>query len=92
MDDYINGCYTKYGTRDLNIMEIKHKENIDNVFSYAIGYIPNDEDKISIDILENGKVICWEHNITTSVDIEEISDFSPFTQIVLNRLKEMRLI
>lgn len=95
MKEYINGCYTMYGTRALNIFEIFHKEKINDVYSYALGYIDSEEDGISIDIYEGNEVICWEHTIRTNYDIKDlknIKDFSVFTQLATNRLREMRLI
>lgn len=93
MKDYINGCYTKYGSRSLNCMEIRHKEELGNGLSFAVGYIPTEKDGISIDLMKDNKVIAWEHGIKVyNVDFETMTDFSQLKMLAISRLKEMKLI
>lgn len=63
---YINGCYTRYGTRPLTLMEIKASKILSNGMYAVAGEIP--EDGISVDVYENGrmsKLIFMEHGITS---------------------------
>ena len=63
---YINGCYTRYGTRPLILMEIKTSKTLSNGMYAVAGKIP--EDGISVDVYENGrmdKLIFMEHGITS---------------------------
>lgn len=94
MEDYINGCYTKYGTRSLNIFEIKRKIDLGNGYACAIGYIENEKDGLSIDLLKDNKVFAWEHNIHTNMDPKNLSEdsFEMLIQLAQNRLREMRLL
>ena len=90
MKDYINGCYTKYGTRSLYPLEIKHRESLGHGFEYAVGYIPNKEDGISIDIFKDGEILCWEHGIQAiNTDFKKMKDYTMLREIALNRLREM---
>lgn len=95
MEDYINGCYTKYGTRSMNIFEVFHKEILGNGFYYNIGYIDTKEDGISMDIYKDGKLISWQHGIRckhTAETLKTATDFSIFTDLAISCLAEMKLL
>lgn len=95
MQDYINGCYTKYGTRSMYTSEIVHKEKINSTYSFAVGYIDTEKDGISIDIFKDGEILCWEHGIIsifTAKKLKTMKDFSIFRGLAVSRLREMKLI
>ncbi len=89
MKDYINGYFVKRGSRPIHNDEIKHFEDLGEGYSYRLGFIP--EDGVSIDILQNGKMIAWEHNLAIiNTRLQNITDFRIFTSIAekaVNKLK-----
>lgn len=95
MQEYINGCYTKYGTRPLNISEIKQKGQLCNGMWFVGGIIPTKEDGISIDVYKDKdmkELLFMEHGIITNIDINSSEGLWIFKTMAENRLKEMRLI
>lgn len=50
MDDYINGCYTRYGSRPMNKDEVQYTRKLKNGMWACYGYIDNIADGISIDV------------------------------------------
>lgn len=67
MIDYINGCYTKHGTRPMNILEIKHKAQLSNGMWCVTGFIP--EDGLSIDVYKDKELkelVFMEHGCFSS--------------------------
>lgn len=95
MKDYINGCYTKHGTRSMNTIESMHYYEFENGLSCKIGYIQTKEDGISIDLMKDGKVIAWEHGIQGNISIEDLKDKSLadlLVQLAINRFQEMNLM
>lgn len=95
MKDYINGCYTKYGTRSMNIMEIMHRYEFENGLGCRIGYIPTKEDGVSIDLMKNGEIIAWEHGMKGNISVENLKNKSAadfLVQLAINRFKEMNLM
>ena len=90
MKDYINGCYTKYGTRPLNIMEIVHKVQLSNGMWALIGNIP--EDGISADVYKDEgtkEMVFMEHGIIASDNWKK--NPSMIIGLVENRCKEMQI-
>ncbi len=92
MQEYVNGCYTKCGLRQINCMEIRHQEDLGQGFSFRCGVLPK-PDNVSVDILKDGEVVAWEHGITlfnTSFKkMEEENDFSGLRSIAVARIREM---
>ena len=90
MKDYINGQFTKRGSRPLKTNEIIHAEDLGDGYSYRLGFIPFDG--VSIDLLKDGRVIAWEHNLAIiNTELKYVTDFRVFSSIARNRLKEMKL-
>lgn len=80
MEEYINGCYTKYGTRPLAASEIKYKTRLPNGMWCVIGYIPDPEDGISADVYRDKALkdlVFMEHGYTSSAP----SDMSKWKEI-----------
>lgn len=48
MQDYINGCYTREGTRPIAKSEIKGTGKLYNGMTFIAGYVP--EDGVSVDV------------------------------------------
>lgn len=89
--EYINGCYTRYGFRPLTEMEIKAETELSNGMYAVSGIVP--EDGISIDVYADATkkdLIFMEHGITTTFDIED-EDFYFVFLLAEERLKEMNL-
>lgn len=89
--EYINGCYTRYGTRPLTAMEIKAETELSNGMYAVSGVVP--EDGISIDVYADATkkdLIFMEHGITVTFDIED-EDFYFVFLLAEERLKEMNL-
>lgn len=83
---YIHGCYTRYGTRPLNVMEIKAITTLSNGMCAVAGFIP--EDGISIDVYKDSTrnvLVFMEHGIISNVD----DDYDFFFLLAENRCKEM---
>ena len=90
--EYINGCYTRYGTRPLTAMEIKTETRLYNGMYAVLGIVP--EDGISIDVyLDATKkdLIFMEHGLETNVDLTDEDNVSLLFLLVEERLKEMKL-
>lgn len=67
--EYIHGCYTRYGTRPLNAMEIKAATTLSNGMYAVAGIVP--EDGISIDVYKDSTrntLVFMEHGIISNVD------------------------
>jgi len=89
--EYINGFYTRYGTRPLTAMEIKAETELSNGMYAVSGVVP--EDGISIDVYADATkkdLIFMEHGITVTFDIED-EDFYFAFLLAEERLKEMNL-
>ena len=89
--EYINGCYTRYGSRPLTEMEIKAETELSNGMYAVSGIVP--EDGISIDVYADATkkdLIFMEHGITATFDIED-EDFYFVFLLAEERLKEMNL-
>lgn len=96
MQEYINGCYTKYGSRALKKEEIVAKGKLPNNLWMVFGFINTKEDGFSIDVYKDEKLtecIFWEHGIITSVDINNINDadLNMLATLAMNRCLEMGL-
>lgn len=90
--EYINGCYTRYGTRPLTAMEIKAETKLSNGMQAVLGIVP--EDGISIDVYADATkkdLIFMEHGIETNVDLADEDDCSFVFQLAEGFLKEMNL-
>ena len=95
MEDYINGCYTKYGTRPLKKEEICYTSVLSNGMWCVIGVIPIKEDGLSIDVYKDAdlkELLFMEHGIRTNIKPKTKSDFEFIKNLAENRLKEMALI
>ena len=89
--EYINGCYTRYGTRPLTAMEIKAETELSNGMYAVSGVVP--EDGISIDVYADATkkdLIFMEHGITVTFDIED-EDFYFVFLLAEECLKAMNL-
>lgn len=94
MEDYINGCYTKYGTRPLNKLEIKHKGQLSNGMWFVYGFIPTEEDGLSIDVYKDKELkelVFMEHGIISTVDNLNEADSEIFEYLAESRIAEMKL-
>lgn len=91
--EYINGCYTRYGTRPLTAMEIKAETELSNGMYAVSGVVP--EDGVSIDVYADATkkdLIFMEHGIETNINFEdEDEDFYFVFLLAESRLKEMNL-
>ena len=90
MEEYINGCYTKYGTRPLNKLEIKYQCELPNGMYAVGGIVPNDG--VSVDVYKDKELtdlLFMEHGIHTNADV----NWPWITQsMAMMRLSEMGLI
>lgn len=94
MQEYINGCYTKYGSRPLDKNEIKFKTKLSNGLWMVAGFIDTDEDGLSIDVYKDENLtecLFWEHGIKTFPPSKKIFDPPSLTLMAIERCKEMRL-
>lgn len=86
--EYINGCYTRYGTRPLNIMEIKASTTLSNGMFAVCGVVP--EDGISVDVYKDNtrkELIFMEHGITANTT----DSYDLFFELAESRCAEMRI-
>lgn len=96
MKDYINGCYTKNGSRPLHLLEIKYKVQLSNGMWCVIGEIP--EDGISADVYSDKELkdlIFMEHGYKVfngSGTLSKKYDFERIVELVEIRLEEMGLL
>jgi hypothetical protein len=84
--EYLNGCYTRYGTRPLNVMEIKATTTLSNGMYAVAGFIP--EDGISIDVYKDSTrnvLMFMEHGIMSNVD----DDYDFLFLLAEDRCKEL---
>ncbi len=99
MEEYINGCYTKYGTRPLSESEIKYKGRMLNGMWCVIGYIDDPKDGISIDVYRDEKLtdlVFIEHgyrvgNMPKDMGQWSTSDFEFLKMNAELRCQEMRI-
>ena len=96
METYINGCYTKYGSRPLSPLEIKRKVQLPNGMWCVMGKIP--EDGISVDVYRDKDLhdlVFMEHGYATNApeNIDEWTDdnFTLLAQCAESRCREMRI-
>ena len=97
--DYINGCYTKYGTRPMNTFERKIRLDLPSGMVCFIGYIDSDKDGLSADVYRDKKLselLFMEHGYSISLDIpqnpkewEDVAEM--LSPLIYDRLHEMRL-
>ena len=97
MKYYINGCYTKNGSRPMKIMEIKKKMYPPNGMYCVIGFINSKEDGISIDVYSDdslSELVFMEHRIISNLNVnDDLSDdeWKVFSSLAIRRCKEMGL-
>ena len=92
MKDYINGCYTKYGTSPLEDKEIKGDFKLPNNMYCVVG--KHHKDGISADIYKNNskeELIFMEHGYITNTDISTKSGIDIIKHMVILRCQEMKL-
>ena len=97
LQEYINGCYTKYGTSPMTYEEGKIDLLLPNGMIAVFGVHP--EDGISCDVYtKEGKLLFLEHGIITNVvDKNSSTDVwvksrDMLLNIAINRLIEMKLM
>lgn len=91
MKDYINGCYTKNGTKPLNILEMKFVGQIGKYYYMAGKNI----DGLGVDVYTDPNrhnLLFMEHGIVTNVNLDNELTKEIFEDIAINRLLEMELI
>lgn len=91
--EYINGCYTKYGTRLITAPEAIHTGMLPNGYFFVAGEIP--EDGISVDVYKDkpfGEPLFMEHGFEIfNVDLKSPSGKEMIMQGALIRCEEMKL-
>ncbi|MGN0242402.1 MAG: hypothetical protein ACI4CS_11990 [Candidatus Weimeria sp.] len=97
MKDYINGCYTRYGTRALKQEEIITSAALPNGMFAAIGVIPGEKDGISVDVYydkDRKNLVFMEHGITAyNMDIHDVTVAKALMiEFACSRCKEMGLL
>lgn len=91
MKDYINGCYTKYGTKPLNAFEIKFTGQIGKYY-YVAG---ENVDGLGVDVYADPNrrnLLFMEHSIIMFGNLDDKTMKAHFEKAVINRLLEMELI
>ncbi len=89
MEEYINGCYTKYGTRPMESNEIKAKARLSNGLWAAVGFIDLPDDRWSIDVYRDEAMtdlVFMDHGCTVFGD-----ELSMLFGLAESRCKEMKL-
>lgn len=84
--DYINGCYTRYGTESLKKKEIRKSATLKNGMYAVLGI--SKKDGVSADVYEDKsmkKLIFMEHGYTVSKPIP----WDMVLMLVENRCREM---
>lgn len=86
--EYINGCYTRYGTRPLNVMEIKASTTLKNGMFAVCGIVP--EDGLSVDVYRDNtkkELIFMEHGFVTN----NPDNYELLFMMTESRCKEMKI-
>lgn len=94
MQEYINGCYTKYGSRPLEKNEISFKTKLPNGLWMVAGFINTEEDGISVDVYKDENLtecLFWQHGIKMYTPSKKTFDPQLLILMTMERCKEMRL-
>ena len=90
-NEYINGCYTRYGSRPLNTLEVKASKVLSNGMFAVVGNIP--EDGVSVDVYNNkskSELIFMEHGITIlHGNLSDTKMLNMIYKLIENRCFEM---
>lgn len=86
--DYINGCYTRYGTEPLKKKEIKKRSSLKNGMYAVLGI--SKKDGVSADVYKDNtmrKLVFMEHNIHCSNPVP----WDIVLMLVESRCREMNI-